>query len=248
MNTGHALAARLEGYVRLSSAEKAALQAIVGRRVRHLPARQDVVTEGEPIEEIRVMLDGWAVRCKHLPDGRRQILSFLLPGDICDPHALVLAPSDHTLATLTPATIAELSPSHYEELLGVSARVAGAMRWQARVDSAIQREWTLSLGRRLALERLAHLICELKRRLEGVGMVDGDSFDLPPTQIELSEAMGLSAVHVNRVLQQLREFGLITLKGHRLTINRPDQLEALGLFNADYLHRDRERSSLDYVE
>jgi len=119
------------------------------------------------------------------------------------------------------------------------------MWWEALVQNAIQREWVLNLGQRDSFERLSHFLCEVFLRLRAVGMTDGDTCAFPATQAELSAALGLSAVHVNRTLQELRSAGLIVLKDKTLTIPDMDALERAALFNRNYLHLDREGAHLD---
>lgn len=123
-----------------------------------------------------------------------------------------------------------------------------ALWWDTLVSVAIQREWTVNLGQRTAIERLGHLFCELFVRLRGIGLTDGDSCPLPLTQVELADAMGLSNVHINRTLQELRRAGLVVFKGKRLTIPDLAALQKVSLFNPNYLHLDHEGRHLDANE
>ena len=194
---------------------------------------------------MNLVQEGWACRYKVLEDGRRQIVGFFLPGDICDLNVFVLRELDHSIGTITPVTLSEISKPSFEELMGSSARLAQAMWWESLVSAAIQREWAVNLGRRDAFERVAHLLCELFLRLRSVDLTDGDSCDFPLTQSDLGEATGLSNVHVNRVLQELRSANLIVLKHRKLTIPVMAALQHAALFNGNYLHLDGEGSHLD---
>jgi len=127
-------------------------------------------------------------------------------------------------------------------------RVVQALWWESLVAAATQREWAVSLGQRDATERMAHLFCELFLRLKTVGLTRGNSCDLPLTQPEMGEATGLSAVHVNRTLQELRASGLIVLRDRTLTIPNFEALAEVALFNANYLHLEREGRHLDANE
>ncbi|KAB1073364.1 Crp/Fnr family transcriptional regulator [Methylobacterium planeticum] len=239
---------RLEGFTRLSRDEKQALAEAASQRVRRLGAREDILVEGELPRDVHLVLDGWACRYKTLEDGRRQIIAFLVPGDTCDPHTLAFREMDHSLGALTAVTLAEISREGLQSLTETSPRLRQALVWTMLVALAVQQEWTVSLGQRTALERLGHLFCELFLRLRAVGLTDGNSCELPLTQGDLGDATGLSNVHVNRVLQVLRNSGLIILKGRILTIPDLARLQEVSLFSATYLHLDREGGSLDANE
>lgn len=194
---------------------------------------------------INLIQEGWACRYKVLEDGRRQIISFFLPGDMCDLNVFILREMDHSIGTITPVTIAEISRATFEELMLAHPRITQALWWESLVSAAVQREWTVNLGQRNAFERMAHLFCELFLRLEMVGLTKGDSCDMPLTQNDLGEAMGLSTVHVNRTLQELRAAKLVMLKDRTLTILNMDVLRHVALFNDNYLHLRHEGMHLD---
>lgn len=207
-------------------------------RVRRVGAREDVFREGDRPRCLYLVLDGWAMRYKSLEDGRRQVLSFALPGDICDQHVLLLSRADHGMAALTAISVAEISAARLAEIARTSPRLLNALCWSDLVAQARQREWTINLGQRTALERMAHLICELFFRLRAIGLTHGTTCELPVTQATLADATGISAVHVNRTLQELRASNLITLRGKHLTIDDLDALQTVALFNPGYLHLD----------
>lgn len=236
---------KFEHFVRLSSDDRALLERLASERVRRFGPRADITREGEKPKDVHLILSGWACRYKQLEDGRRQIISLFLPGDVCDLNYFILKEMDHTIGTLTPVTIADLSRNVFDEIAAGHHRITAALWWQALVNAAIQREWTMSLGQRTAAERVAHLLCEIFLRLHQAGLTEGSSCDFPLTQSDLAEATGLSKVHVNRTLQELRSTELIVLKGKYLTIPNFERLMDAGLFNANYLHMDREGDQLD---
>ncbi len=230
---------RLNGSRRLSDAGVAAVKAAVREKVLKIGPDEDLVCEGDRAEKIRILLSGWACRYKMLEDGRRQIVGFVLPGNICDPFIYLFSTTDHSIGTLTPVVYSELERAHFERLIATDATVAEALWCETLADVSIQREWTINLGRRDALERVAHVICELFERLNAVGLVDGNSFAFPMTQTDLADATGLSTVHLNRTLQELRSSGLITLRDRNLTINDFQALSNAAMFNPNYLHLSR---------
>lgn len=244
----HPLLTKLELFVSLSAADKEMLLQATRQKQRQLGAHEDIICEGDQPIVVNVILAGWAYRYKQLEDGRRQILAYLLPGDICDMNVFLLKTMDHSLGTITPVTLAEVSPETIQELAQVGRRVGQALRWSTLVAEAIEREWIVSLGQRTALERVGHLFCEIFFRLQAIGHASGYSCELPLTQAELADTVGLSTVHINRTLQELRAQELIMLQGKTLTILDLERLQTLSLFSPTYLHLDRDGRELDAVE
>lgn len=238
------LVRKLENFVRLSPEERQALDRIA-QPTRRLGAREDVIRDGDRPRHVNVVLEGWACRYKQLEDGRRQVISIFLPGDLCDPHVFVLRNMDHSLGSLTPVVLAEIPEAAIRDISLQFPRVAEALWWEMLVTAAIQREWTVSLGQRLATERLGHLFCELFLRLRAVGMTSDSSCEFPITQADLGDAMGLSTVHINRTLKELRAASLIRLRGRQLTIPDFSALRAASLFDPAYLHYERDPSVSD---
>ena len=226
---------KLQALVRLPDADQYRLTEALGP-ARQIGARTDIIHEGDDPRVVNIVLDGWACRYRQLADGRRQIVSLLLPGDPCDPHIFLLDRMDHAIGTLTPVTLAQIPGQALLDLITRSPSLDYALHREALAAAAIQREWTVSLGCRSGAERLAHLFCELHARLAAVGLADGTSCPLPITQIDLAEAMGQTSVHINRTLQELRGAGLITLRGRQLTIHDADGLAQLAHFDPAYLH------------
>jgi CRP-like cAMP-binding protein len=227
---------RLNALRKLSQAGAAEIEKAVRERVLRAAPSEDLISEGDRPTSVRIMLSGWACRYKTLQDGRRQIVNFLLPGDTCDAHLYFLSEMDHSIGALTPVTYADIERSRFEELIAGDRTVAEALWCETLVTNAIQREWAINLGRRDALERVAHLFCEVFERLRCVDLVDGTSCSFPVTQMDMADATGLSVVHLNRTLQELRGAGLITLKDRNLTIHDLDALREVALFNPNYLH------------
>lgn len=241
------LAVQLEAYTRLSDDDRAAI-ARVSNQTREVPPRQDIIAEGEQPRYVHLILSGWGCQYKELPDGRRQIVGFFVPGDLCDLHVYVLKETDRSIAAVTRMRVAEISRGEMDELTLNRPRISQALTWEQLVHESIQREWTLNVGQRTAYERIAHLLTELFLRLRAVGLTQGDSCDFPLTQTDLAEATGLTAVHVNRTLQELRRDGLIELERKRLRIVNLDRLMEVSMFNPNYLHLDHEGRQIDAVE
>jgi CRP-like cAMP-binding protein len=239
------LVRKLQSFVKLSAEDVQVLDSAALARVRTFGPREDIISEGDKPHDLYLVLSGWSCRYKQLEDGRRQILSFFVPGDLCDLNMFILREMDHSIGTITATTVAELSRQTIEVITLGHARITQALWWETLVNSGIQREWTVNIGQRTALERIAHLFCELFIRLDIVGLTSGKSFEFPVTQAELADATGLSTVHVNRTLRELREARLVEWKGKIVTIPDLDALANVALFNPNYLHLEREGRHLD---
>jgi CRP-like cAMP-binding protein len=228
------LVTKLEKVSRLTDEDRAAL-ATLGDEPRDMGARRNVIREGERPDHVHLMVEGWAARYKLLPDGTRQITAFLIPGDFCDLHVTILGEMDHSIITLTRARIAYIARSKMD---AVTERpgLARAFWWATLVDEAVLRAWIVNIGRRDAFEAIGHLMCELYVRMKNIDLTDDHCFELPLTQEELGDALGLTPVHVNRVLQRMRTDELISFKGGMLTILDYRRLETASGFNPNYLH------------
>lgn len=226
---------KLEHGAELSDQDRAVLEEAV-LQIRQVGAREDVIREGDNPEHVHVILEGFACRYKVLPEGERQIMAWLVPGDLCDLHVSILGEMDHTIGTLAPTKIAYIPRQGIDELTARHPTINRALWWATLVDEGTLREWLVNAGRRPTDKQMAHLFCEILLRLQTVGLATENSFDFPVTQEELSDTLGVSTVHVNRVLQQLRTDGLITLTGKRLTILDVPRLQEFAGFNPNYLH------------
>ena len=182
---------------------------------RHRKARPgvDLISEGDKLEGVRLIQRGWACRYKMLADGKRQIMSVLLPGDLCDLHIAILKRVDHSVGVLSPVTVVEIPRAVIVQMTSRHPGVARALWWATLVEEAFMREWLVNMGQRHADRAMCHLFCELLLRLRVVGLARGCSYDFPLTQEDLGDVPGLSSIHVNRTLQELHVSGLITLQG-----------------------------------
>ncbi|HZB68744.1 MAG TPA: Crp/Fnr family transcriptional regulator [Sphingomicrobium sp.] len=235
------LLTKLENIVDLADDDMAAIDGMC-TETHDVPDRTDIIRDGERPEHVHLILDGWAFRYKLLEDGKRQITAFLIPGDFCDMHVAILGAMDHNIGTLTPTRVAYIPHSAIEALLE-RPRVARGFWWATLVDEAVLRAWLVNIGQRDAFRRISHLICEMHLRMEQVGLTDGNSFDLPLTQDELADAMGLTSVHVNRVLKRLNDEGLIVSKRSHMTITDVERLRQVSDFDAKYLHLEDSSSA-----
>lgn len=219
----------------LSDDDKAALTNLPFQ-IRRYPANKTFVRENDRPGESCVVLSGFVLRYKLVRDGGRQISALAVPGDLPDFQSLHLKVMDHSLSSFTEAEIAFVPHSALLDLFHARPSLGDAC-WRATlVDAAVFREWLTGIGRRSAKARMAHLLCELFVRLRSVGLGEPDAFDLPLTQAVLADALGLSTVHANRVLQELRGEKLIRSEGYRVKILDWEGLRAVAEFDPAYLH------------
>lgn len=204
---------------------------------RKVAARQDLIREGDRPGPVFVVLEGWACRYKILPSGTRQILAYLMPGDSCDLHVGLLAEMDHGIQTITPAVVATIERAEMDVLLERYQRIQKAMYVAQLVDEGTMRAWITSMGRRTSIERVAHLMCELYLRARSIGLAKSTEFALPLSQLLLADSLGMTPVHLNRVLKELRSTGAMTLKRGSLLITDPEKLVQIAGFDENYLHR-----------
>jgi CRP-like cAMP-binding protein len=232
----HPLIRKLETQgLRLTDEELAALLEMP-MQVEALRADHDIVCEGDRPTRSCLILEGYAATYKVTSTGKRQIVAFHIPGDMPDLQSTQLEVLDTSLGTLTPAKVGLIRHEAINRVCERHYRLARVLWRQTLIDAAIFREWVVNVGRREALNALAHVLCELVIRMRTMGLSDGDECELPMTQAELGDAMGISTVHVNRTLQELRAAGLIRLKGARLTVLDWERLKEVGEFDPTYLH------------
>lgn len=229
---------KLDSIAQLSDEERRAIASlpVTGRL---LGPDQDIVHEHDHPSQCCLLLDGWACRYQILSEGKRQIFSFHIPGDIPDLQSLHLKVMDHNVCTLTQATVAFIPHEAILELTAAFPAIAATLWRDTLVDGAIFRQWMVGMGRRTACQAVAHLFCEMYVKLEVVGLARDHAYYLPLTQSELGDALGLSNVHVNRVLRELRTNGWITLHGGKLEIEEWRELTNLCGFDPTYLHLER---------
>jgi CRP-like cAMP-binding protein len=238
---------KLSNFTTLSDAESDAVQECCGD-ARDFAAHEDVISQGDRTGGVKLLLQGFACRYKVLEDGRRQIVAYFVPGDLCDLRVFILKRMDHSIGAVGASRVATIAPDEVLRLTNCFPNLTRALWWSTLVEEAIAREWIVNVGQRNARERMAHLFCELLFRFRAVGLNEGNSCTLPLTQVELAETLGLSPVHVNRTLQELRRDKLITLEGGTLTIEDLDKLIDISLFNPDYLHLDYRKEKVRSLE
>lgn len=242
------LARNLQNFVRFTAREIAELDRLASARRTQIGPRAEIVAEGDRPRHVHVVLEGWACRYRETADGRRRIVAFCLPGDFCDERVLTLQRMDHSLGSLTDVVLGQVSGAALEQLCVAHPRIGRAVAWFSQVQASLQREWTVNLGQRDAVGRVAHLLSEIHMRLRLVGLAAPEGCEMPLTQAEIGDATGLSTVHVNRVLQELRAARVIVLKDRALTIPNLTALHEAGRFDGAYLHADREGRHLDAEE
>ncbi|MBR2173411.1 Crp/Fnr family transcriptional regulator [Sphingopyxis sp.] len=233
---------KLQNFGHLGPDDVAALAAATAAP-RMVGARRDLIREGDQPGPVFVILDGWACRYKILPSGTRQVLAFLMPGDSCDLHAGLLAEMDHSIQTVTPALVATIDRIQMDRIMDRHPAVARAMYVGQLIDEGTMRAWITSMGRRASIERVAHLMCELYLRARNIGLINEDRLRLPLSQLLLADALGMTAVHLNRVLKELRLSGAMNLQRGSLEITDPVKLIQIAGFDENYLHRRLRRAA-----
>jgi CRP-like cAMP-binding protein len=230
------LTMKLEQYTRFKPSERMRLDELLKRRTRNYARGKTIIREGDKVGDIHLITKGLATRSKTLADGNRQLMAFLIPGDLCDAEVFVLEAMDHDVVALTETSCALIPATEMEQLLTESSNLTRAIWWSTMTDAAVLREWIVNHGVRDARERIAHIFCELLIRYRIVGEGIGDSVPFPLTQEQLSEATGMSPVHANRTLQDLRSEGLIELNDQILTVLDFERLSEVGQYDPTYLH------------
>lgn len=222
----------------LSDEEEAILRAAVSD-ITELPAGKVIVKAGITVSQCTLLIEGFVCRYKDLADGQRQIMELHVPGDFLDLHSFLLKQLEHNVGSLTPVRLAFVPHDKVREITERHPHLARMLWFSTLLDAAIHRERILSVGRRSAISRIGHLLCELYVRLEVVGLARDGSYRLPITQADLADASGLTAVHVNRMLKQLRSQQLVTFRNGTVVIHDWDQLQRIVEFDARYLHLER---------
>lgn len=218
--------------------EERAIRGLISE-TRRIPAHKTFIREGVELQHSVLLIDGWLGRALDMQGGARVITALHVAGDFADLHGFTLKHLDHDVVALTDCIVALAPHDRLTKLTIEFPHLARIYWFSTNVDAAIHRQWTVSLGRRNAISRMAHLFCELFLRLEVAGETSGMSYDFPLTQEQLASCLGLTQVHVNRTLQALRRQGLIELQNKRLTILNRSELERIGEFDPSYLYLDR---------
>ncbi len=225
---------KLRRFDTVSAEEEQALRACKSQEVRFQRGRTIVKTKTE-LEHSSLLLEGFVYRYKDLKDGARQTLQIAVVGDFIDLHSLLLKQLDHDIAAFTDCRLALFPHERLKDLIAEHQHLGRLLWLSTVVDAAIHREWMLSLGRRDASSRLAHLFCELQVRLTAAGLAEHGTYELPITQTDLAEILGLTPVHINRTLRELREDGLVTFRSKIVEITDWERLVAIAEFDPFYL-------------
>jgi CRP-like cAMP-binding protein len=228
---------KLGTFVALSEAELSVLASLHQRR-RTFVAGRDLVHQGDTGQAAYILARGWVNSHKILPDGSRQIVDVQIPGDFLGLRSVLLHTSDHNIQPITDVEVSEVLASDLLNAFASTPRLAIAVLWAASRDEAMVVEHLVCLGRRDAYARMAHFLLELAARLALVGMGGKTGYDCPLTQYHLADMLGLSAVHVNRVLRQLREKGLLTFRNGHVSFDNYDRLVELAEFDPTYLDQE----------
>jgi CRP-like cAMP-binding protein len=231
------LITRLSHFARLSERDMHALAQLTTLK-RNFRSATDLVSEGDAPIGLIVVLDGMLCRYRITSDGRRQILTFVLPGDFCGIHNSLVQRMDHGIATIGPSSISITARERVVHILRESPWINEVLWWSNLQELSVEREHLVSLGRRNAHARVACLLCELVWRLEAVGLCEGDEVRLPMTQTDLADALGLTPIHVNRVLHDFRNKRLIAMNRSRLRLLDFEKLVQIADVSRNYLHLD----------
>ncbi|GJE78579.1 Crp/Fnr family transcriptional regulator [Methylorubrum suomiense] len=230
-----ALIRKLESTSDLTEEERRAIQKLPVS-IRPLAPSQDLVADGERPVQCGLLVEGWSYRYKLLAEGRRQILSFHVAGDTPDLQSLHLDELDHGVAALTSCTFALIPHDSLRHLTRTFPDVAALLWRETLIDAGIFRAWIAAIGRRSAYGGIAHLFCELYLRQEAVGLAADHRCPMPVRQTDLADAMGLTSVHINRVLKEMRDADLITFERRELVIRDWKRLCDAAEFDPTYLH------------
>ena len=228
------LARKLGAFVAFSEAELSVLNGLYKRR-RTFVAGRDLVHQGQTEQSAYILMSGWACFYKLLADGQRQIIDFQIPGDFLGLRSVALHISDHNIEPVTDIEVTEVNVSDLMAAFSNTPRFAAAVFWAASRDEAMVVEHLVGIGRRDAEERVAHFLLELGKRLSLVGLGSKAGYACPLSQYLLADALGLSAVHVNRVLRKLREAEMVTFRDGVVKFHDYDRLAEFADFEATYL-------------
>ncbi|MBV9346666.1 MAG: Crp/Fnr family transcriptional regulator [Pseudolabrys sp.] len=233
-----ALLTRLEAIAALSDKDRALL-ASLKIEPKQLKAGEALQPQGSRPSHSALLIQGTMARLQEMTDGARQIVSFHLPGEIPDLHSLHIERMDHTLSAVRPALVGTIAHDELRRVIAQSGHL-GAVLWrETLIDAAVFRQWITNNGKRGSLAGMAHLLCELFLRAQAIGQAKNESWEMPFTQAELGEAIGITSIHANRILKQLKTEGAAAIEKSVLHIIAWDKLQAIAGFDATYLHLKR---------
>ena len=230
-----ALTRRLGGTARLGEETAGVVDALADTRIRNLQPGTEILGQGSLPEHFRVVRHGWLAGQRALGDGRVQIIRLLLPGDLCGLDPRYMRACDHSLVALTEASVALLKPDEVEQIFAAHPAAGHALEAMRETGRAIQREWTLAVGRMSALERMAHLFCELLHRQWLIGESDGTTCALPLSQVQIADTLAISSVHVSRIFSDLKHRGIVDIGDGALNVHDLPRLRKRGCFDPGYL-------------
>jgi CRP-like cAMP-binding protein len=233
-----ALLLKLRSRDLISGEEEEVVRASVSD-IREYPAGRTIVRSGATLSASTLLVEGIVCRYKDLADGQRQIMELHVAGDFVDLHGFLLKQLDHNVGTMTPVRVASFPHETLRAITETQPHLGRMLWFSTLLDAAIHREKILSIGRRSALARIAHIFCELLVRLRIVGLAHDNGYALPLTQADLADVTGLTSVHVNRMLKKLRDEKLLTFRGGTVTIEDWDRLQRVAEFDPTYLHMER---------
>ena len=228
---------KLETFDVLNERDRLALEQVISQVVT-VPAHATVVRANTRLTDCKLLLEGYVCRCKDLASGQRQIVGLHIAGDFVDLHSFLLKNLDHDIVTLTPVRMASVPHAALERVTESNPRLTRTLWHSTLRDASVHREWILSIGQRSGIGRIAHLICEMYVRCRAAGLTDGASFPFPLTQIELGEACGMTSVHTNRMLQQLRREEAVAMSMKKVRILDWNRLAEIAEFDPSYLYLD----------
>ncbi len=232
--TDNPLTRKLSHFAPLSASDREVLDTLTVQE-ENFPADVDIIAEGMAPRSVFLILEGMAIRYRNLANGGRQIMTFLIPGDFCDIHVFLAKAMDHSIGTITPVRIAAISRERIMDVFTLRPRISAALWWSSMQEEAMLRERIVSLGRRDARGRIAYMLCELLWRHAAVGLTSDGTFLLPLTQIELGDTLGLTPVHVNRILKEFRAQRLISVDRKVIRLLDVQRLQDIADFTKDYL-------------
>ena len=238
-----ALTRKLTAQTSLSAGELESLNGLLAE-ARTVPVNREIITEGYKYTALFVLLEGAAMRYRVLHDGRRQVMNIILPGDFAGFPACFFERALYSITALTDTAVAAIPFARLYRLFEEQPRLAAAMFWLFSCETAMYAERLIDIGRRSAIERVAHFLLELLTRFQIIGLADDRSFRMPLTQELIGDVLGLTSVHVSRTLRQLRADGLILVQDHQVTITDVDALSALADFERSYLRHLRMNEAL----
>jgi CRP-like cAMP-binding protein len=233
---------KMESVFTLTEDERQVLETLP-MQVMVIKDDQDIVRMGDRPSRSCLILSGFAATYKVTAGGKRQIVSFAIAGDIPDLQSLHLKTLDTSIATISTCRVGFIQHEALRDICLRYPRIGAAFWRETLIDAAIFREWVMNVGQREAYQRMAHVLCELLVRLRAVGLAEDHACDLPITQAEFADALGITTVHVNRVLQQMRADGLIESKGTQIKIPDWDKLKQVGEFDPAYLHLESDQAA-----